>query len=406
MFTPLETKRYEAVTAIINLEGFSGFCSMPDNQSRMADYLNFLFEKIDESLTTTGLAGTFTHFKFIGDGAIYIWRPSVNESLRDLGGRVFLALHNLYRTYPADIQDEQEELGVREAPKRLRVGIAQGEVSELSATSGIEFVGYSISLAARLQAYCRQIGFLVSTSVSLPDHLKEEYSLVKGRTKISAGTSLPSEEIRFVREDASDMSRREIERWFTLAPGALDSRKATQSVQRPTGASLVTPQTSNGTLNETISKGELMDPFSIIGAISAGLNIIDKFRSLALRLRGETGPSPSVHAEVKDGAMEIQRVGQPVERIEAASIKTSQWDELRYSTLEKKVRINWDIFNQIDGELPTASLDEKARLRQKLESIKCELCQDFRELLGLYERTLGTPLGDHYALNSLCGPQK
>ena len=146
-----------------------------------------------------------------------------------------------------------------------------------------------------------------------------------------------------------------------------------------------------------------MDPVAIIGAISAGLNLIDKFRSLALTVMKKEGGTPSVHAEEKNGAMEIQRNGHVDKRITASQVIMSAWDEKRYKTLERKVSLNWDIFNDIDGELPMASADEKARLRAKLESIKSELCKDFREMLTLYEKALGTHLGDHYSLYSVCG---
>lgn len=146
-----------------------------------------------------------------------------------------------------------------------------------------------------------------------------------------------------------------------------------------------------------------MDPITIISAISAGLELIDKFRALAFKVMNKQGGIPSVHAEAKGRALEIQRNGHVVERIEASQIVMNAWDEKRYKTLEKKVRINWDIFNEIDGELPTASLDEKARLKQRLESIRGELCRDFREMLALYEKTLGMPLGDHYSLFGVCG---
>lgn len=146
-----------------------------------------------------------------------------------------------------------------------------------------------------------------------------------------------------------------------------------------------------------------MDPITTIGTISAGLNLIDQFRKLALKFMNKKGGEPSVHAEAKNDTLEIERDGVVVEKITATQIKMNEWDEKRYETLEKKIRINWNIFNDIDGEYPTASTDEKARLKAKMDSIKSELCADFREMLTIYEKTIGTRLGDHYSLYSVCG---
>ncbi len=80
----------------------------------------------------------------------------------------------------------------------------------------------------------------------------------------------------------------------------------------------------------------------------------------------------------------------------------SEWDDKRYETLKKKIDSHWSIFNDIDAEMPMAATDEKARLKQKLDSIRKDLCKDFRELINLHERTLGVPLGDHYSLYNVC----
>lgn len=146
-----------------------------------------------------------------------------------------------------------------------------------------------------------------------------------------------------------------------------------------------------------------MDPVTIISTISSGLTLIDKFRTLTLKVLNREGAQPSVHAQERGGALEIERNGHVLERINASSLKMSAWDDKRYKTLQKKVSTNWDVYNDIDAELPSASTDEKARLKAKMASIRGDLCADFREMLALYEKTLGVTLGDHYSLYSVCG---
>jgi class 3 adenylate cyclase len=218
VFEPTPSRRFEAITAIIDLEGFSTFCSQPDNHRKLALFLNFVFQRVNDSLHVAGLTDSSTHFKFLGDGALYVWSLEHVEPKR-LGKQVVLALHNLYRTYPTEVLDELDDLNVFSVPKRLRVGIAQGEVTELRSADGttIEYVGFSINLAARLQHYFPAVGFFVSCNVSLPDDFLEEYSLVRAKTKTIRGMRGVEVEVRYVQEDAAHLPKREVAKWLTFS---------------------------------------------------------------------------------------------------------------------------------------------------------------------------------------------
>lgn len=219
MFELASSKRFDAISAIIDLEGFTTFCSQPDNHTKLAQFLNFVFGRVEDSLLAAGLDRPATHFKFLGDGALYVWSLEGIEK-RKLGQQVVLALHNLYRTYPAEILDEIEELGAFGVPKRLRVGIAQGEVQELrfASSDSFEYVGFSINLAARLQHYCPSIGFLVSATVPLDDDFLDNYSLIRAKTKADAinGMRGVEVEVRYVKEDADHLSRQDKKKWFSF----------------------------------------------------------------------------------------------------------------------------------------------------------------------------------------------
>lgn len=146
-----------------------------------------------------------------------------------------------------------------------------------------------------------------------------------------------------------------------------------------------------------------MDPVSILTAISTTLGIVDTFTDIIKKSRGEDISEHSVQTQ-KDGEyLKILHNGHVSENIHMSKFNISAWDDKRYKTLEKKIDTHWSIFNDIDSELPAASVDEKARLKQRLESVKKDLCKDFRELIKLHEGTLGVPLGDHYSLYDVCG---
>ena len=81
----------------------------------------------------------------------------------------------------------------------------------------------------------------------------------------------------------------------------------------------------------------------------------------------------------------------------------TNWDQKRYDTLKGKIDAHWSIYNDIDAAIPAEASDEKARLKQKLEIIRKDLCGDFKELIDLHQNTLGVGLGDHYSLYNVCG---
>ncbi len=218
MFEPAPSRRFEAITAIIDLEGFTTFCSQPDNHRKLAHFLNFVFERVNDSLHAAGLTDNSTHFKFLGDGALYVWSLE-NAEPKQLARQIVLALHNLYRIYPTEVIDELDDLNVFSVPKRIRVGIAQGEVTELRSVDGTstEYVGFSINLAARLQHYFPAVGFFVSCTVSLPDDFLDEYSLIRAKTKSIRGMRGVEVEVRYVNEDTAHLSKREIAKWLTIS---------------------------------------------------------------------------------------------------------------------------------------------------------------------------------------------
>lgn len=146
-----------------------------------------------------------------------------------------------------------------------------------------------------------------------------------------------------------------------------------------------------------------MDPLTVITLISAGLKLVDQFRELAIRLKGQAPHPPSARAEQAGNQLEIREHGQITSTVKAERLQMDQWDSVRYEALQKRIRKSWDIFNDLFASEAGAGAQEGARIRADLKAVQETLCRDFREMVGLYERTLGTSLPDHYQLFEVCG---
>lgn len=146
-----------------------------------------------------------------------------------------------------------------------------------------------------------------------------------------------------------------------------------------------------------------MDPISVITIISSGLKLIDQFREMVIKFGKKTPSTPSGKAEQVGTALEVRHGGQVTHRIEAKDVRMDQWDTVRYDALSKRIRTNWDIYNDLFASEAGASAQEGARVRAEMRNVQETLCRDFKEMVGLYERTLGISLPDHYQLYEVCG---
>ena len=189
----------QAIVMIFDLEGFSKFFSQPDVHNYVPKYLNIimnafeliinggeLYWNVDEKgipEKAKGLPGPI-HSKFLGDGALYIWKQSdfTHLQLISLINRLF----NLRNFFELIVAKATEEVPVLDIPKNIRIGISAGSVYKLTYINSNreEYIGYSINLASRLQSYCREIGFIVSgrlniKSSDLEKHLYQKLVAIK-----------------------------------------------------------------------------------------------------------------------------------------------------------------------------------------------------------------------------------
>jgi hypothetical protein len=154
---------------------------------------------------------------------------------------------------------------------------------------------------------------------------------------------------------------------------------------------------------QKIRKGGItVDPITIITLISSGLKLVDSFREMAIKFRGQVPAPPSAKAEQVGSALEVRKGGQVIQKVEATQLRMDEWDAPRYEALKKRLQKNWTIYNDLFTNEAGSSLQEGARIRADMASLQENLCRDFREMVSLYERTLGMNLPDHYQLFEVC----
>lgn len=180
----------QAIVMIFDLEGFSKFFSQPDVQEYVPQFLNIVLDAINlcinggkrywESGSGDGDAlPKHIHSKFLGDGALYIWRYKdfTRKEMTFLVNRLF----NLKFYFDKIVKHAEEIIPVVDIPKNIRFGIAAGSIYKLTYdnSSKEEFIGYSINLASRLQSYCRDVGFIFSARLNISSSELESHKYVK-----------------------------------------------------------------------------------------------------------------------------------------------------------------------------------------------------------------------------------
>jgi hypothetical protein len=184
VFKPAASLPFNSISLLFDLENFSGFFSQPDVHDYISKYLNLIIDAVSltfeggeiywdrdkkgNAVFATALPRP-VHTKFLGDGVLYIWRSDefTQKQIIDLVDRVW----NLKNSFSVLCERASRLLPVTAFPKRIRFGIASGTVYRLACQNGTadEYIGYSINLVSRLQSYSRDIGFIVSGRLNIPE---------------------------------------------------------------------------------------------------------------------------------------------------------------------------------------------------------------------------------------------
>jgi class 3 adenylate cyclase len=153
-----KAKISNVLAAVFDLEGFTTFCSQPDAQPILPRYLNsflvWLFSTIRSSVVQ-GKTARKAHLysplpffgKFTGDGVLFLWTTKDFGTKAKMGNAV-VNLMNICSKYESEFL-KKAAAKFPNPPGRLRVGIAQGDVSSIG--GGRDYVGSCMNTAARLQ---------------------------------------------------------------------------------------------------------------------------------------------------------------------------------------------------------------------------------------------------------------
>jgi class 3 adenylate cyclase len=209
--TPCQEK--EAVAAVLDLTGFTDFCSQADSYLAIPrflnDFLEWFFNRLRDGLTEEDFGNRSSFWadfprlvKFLGDGILVVWnaRRMTEEQIC----RIVTTLFDVCRNYRREFYP-RISMAVNKPPATLRCGVARGKVFTVG--DGKDFVGHCINTASRLShleplTFCfPHRGFQVS------DNMPPEYRqlfILKYMSIRGVGSSEP---VWVVREEYERLAR-------------------------------------------------------------------------------------------------------------------------------------------------------------------------------------------------------
>jgi hypothetical protein len=146
----------------------------------------------------------------------------------------------------------------------------------------------------------------------------------------------------------------------------------------------------------------MIDPTAAITTISLGLKVIDQFRELVLNLRGKPVTPPGGTVERAGDTLRVSHGGTVDQEVRQDQLNLDFWDDARYQALQRRTRLNWSLLQEYFAESAALSAPEKALMNVRMKTTEEELCQDFREMVRIFERAMGMGLPDHYQLYEVC----
>lgn len=152
----LPCREKEAVAAVLDLTGFTAFCSQVDSYLAIPrflnDFLDWFFNSIRDGLSEEMFDNRKAFWadfpqlvKFLGDGVLLVWDTHRMEE--DAICRLVTMLHGVCRSYRQEFYPRVSRV-VNKPPTVLRCGIARGKVFTIG--NGKDFVGHCLNNASRL----------------------------------------------------------------------------------------------------------------------------------------------------------------------------------------------------------------------------------------------------------------
>ena len=146
----------EAVAAVLDLTGFTAFCSQVDSYLAIPrflnDFLDWFFNSIRDGLTEENFGNRKSFWadfpllvKFLGDGVLLVW--DTQRMMEDQICRIVTTLYKICFNYRQEFYPRISRV-VNKPPAVLRCGIARGKVFTIG--DGKDFIGHCINNASRL----------------------------------------------------------------------------------------------------------------------------------------------------------------------------------------------------------------------------------------------------------------
>jgi class 3 adenylate cyclase len=150
------SQEIEAVTAVLDLSGFTKFCNQVDAYLAIPrflnEFLNWLFRKIKIGLTENFYEKPRSYWlelpvlaKFLGDGVLLLWNARQMTEAKICG--LVEILYDICYDYQHQFYPRISTAVVK-PPAVLRCGLARGKV--FSVGNGKDYVGHCINTASRL----------------------------------------------------------------------------------------------------------------------------------------------------------------------------------------------------------------------------------------------------------------
>lgn len=150
-------KTLQALAAVFDLSGFTTFCSQPESQLVVPEfldaYLSWIFKELANQMKERESEGKAVLWcrlpffaKFLGDGLLFLW-DTVGMTRTEMSILV-ISVQNVLDEFRVTFLPEIRKR-VSLPPPALRCGIARGQIVAIG--NGEDFVGPCINIASRLQ---------------------------------------------------------------------------------------------------------------------------------------------------------------------------------------------------------------------------------------------------------------
>jgi len=203
-FSPEASPAQNAIVVVFDMAGFSAFCNHADRHAHIPKFVSEVFDLLDKYLVISIDFDLWRpdvskpkirypdFIKYTGDGALLVWLNGDGLFTEEFRTLLVAAFRKFQKEFETAVVDWEQKWCTSNLPKTIRVGMSTGFVFPLREASitlipgdVIDYAGYCINLAARLQGHFSKIGFVIHRNLSprLPGLLPFEALGMKGTSE-------------------------------------------------------------------------------------------------------------------------------------------------------------------------------------------------------------------------------